>query len=324
MKKSKSIISAGKGVRTGFLNFSSASLLKFVLKKAHIVSIFLILILLSCSTVPPAFPALYPVSFPTIEDVKPAWRQFTDGIDCFRGKISNPQLEFWALQIDLDAPDVRTVVSGGTAVESGFLSTKVSSFVRNSGLAAGINSVPFDVITSKEGQPIVNMGLVVSGGELLSPANPHYDALVIYKNRRAAVVSQRDVKTIEDIENAAGGFYKILNGGEQTQRTSANAERHPRSAAGVSANGSILYLLVIDGRRTGSIGATENETAFLVRVLGSYNGINFDGGGSSALALRRADGTVKIVNTAIHDGIPGRERAVAGCLGIAVNLSTER
>jgi len=92
--------------------------------------------------------------------------------------------------------------------------------------------------------------------------------------------------------------------------------RHPRSAAGISPDGKFLYLLVIDGRQFKSIGSTEEETALLLRALGSAEAINFDGGGSSALALRYPDGKVRVVNTPIHKLIPGRERGVAGCLGI--------
>jgi exopolysaccharide biosynthesis protein len=92
--------------------------------------------------------------------------------------------------------------------------------------------------------------------------------------------------------------------------------RHPRSVAGISSNGRYLYLLVIDGRRLGSIGSTEAETALLLQVLGASEGINFDGGGSTALALLYPDGEVRVVNTPIHDQILGKERAVAGCLGI--------
>ncbi|MDR3020602.1 MAG: phosphodiester glycosidase family protein, partial [Treponema sp.] len=100
-------------------------------------------------------------------------------------------------------------------------------------------------------------------------------------------------------------------------RTFERKERHPRSAAGISADGNTLYLIVIDGRRAGSIGGTENETALLLLALGAYNGINFDGGGSSALALRYPDGKTRAANTPIHGNIPGQERAVAGCLGIS-------
>jgi len=79
-----------------------------------------------------------------------------------------------------------------------------------------------------------------------------------------------------------------------------------------------LYLLVIDGRRSGSIGGTELDTAILLQSLGSWDGINFDGGGSSALVIRYPDNKIRAVNTPIHSGIPGRERAVAGCIGIQI------
>jgi len=92
--------------------------------------------------------------------------------------------------------------------------------------------------------------------------------------------------------------------------------RHPRSAAGISSDNKYLYLIVIDGRQIKSIGGTEAETALLLRALGASEAINFDGGGSSALVLRYPNGKVRVVNTPIHGQIPGRERAVAGCLGI--------
>jgi exopolysaccharide biosynthesis protein len=121
---------------------------------------------------------------------------------------------------------------------------------------------------------------------------------------------------MKNIENAVSGFRLILKDGEPAERTLNLQPRHPRSAAGISANGRYLYLLVIDGRRLGSIGSTEKETALLLRFLGSWEGINFDGGGSSALVLRYPDGKVRAVNTPIHGGIHGLERAVAGCIGV--------
>jgi len=71
------------------------------------------------------------------------------------------------------------------------------------------------------------------------------------------------------------------------------------------------------------MGAAEEETAALLLSLGSWNGINFDGGGSSALALKYPDGKVRVVNTPVHKVIPGQERAVAGCLGIRIVSPSE-
>jgi exopolysaccharide biosynthesis protein len=156
---------------------------------------------------------------------------------------------------------------------------------------------------------------------MVSSPRPPYDALIFYDDGAAAIVSQAALDSAENIAGAAGGFYQILKGRELTERTTKAKKRHPRSAAGLSAdsgNGRFLYLLVIDGRRPGSIGATEAETALLLKALGAIDGINLDGGGSSALVLRYPNGSVRAVNTPIHGGIPGRERAVAGCIGIAL------
>ena len=59
-------------------------------------------------------------------------------------------------------------------------------------------------------------------------------------------------------------------------------ETHPRSAIGVTAEGGVV-LLVIDGRQAASRGATLGETAALLLGLGARDGLNLDGGGSSAL-----------------------------------------
>ena len=271
----------------------------------------------SCTTISPVNSKREnPSVFKTVENIQPQWQIFANGIDYFYGKISSPALEFWALKIDLSAQELDIVVKGGVQIENQILSTKVSGFVRDNDLLAGINAVPFDIASSKEGRTIQNVGIVISNGKLISSANSKYDALVFYKDGKTAIVNQSAIKSIENIENAAGGFHKILNNGEPAQRTHNRKARHPRSAAGITQDGKYLYLVVIDGRRAGSIGATEEETALLLRRLGSWEGINFDGGGSSALAMRFADGKVRAVNMPIHDGIPGRERAVVGCIGV--------
>jgi hypothetical protein len=291
-------------------------------------SLFFLLIFISCATVSPSGQEVSPVIFTGVETVRPQWQQVADGIGYFHGKISNPQIEFWAVNIDLSSPNTQIVVRDGMTNKNSdqtdvTRSTKVSTFVRDNNLIAGINALPFDIVTPQEGQPVKNMGLVISDGKTLASANPYYDALVFYKNGQAAIVPQSEIKSVEEIENAAGGFHKILADGEPSPRTQNRDERHPRSAAGISANGTSLCLLVIDGRRAGSVGGTEEEIALLLHALGSFNGINFDGGGSSALVMRYTDGNFRTVNTPVHLGIPGRERAVAGCLGVS-HLSTEK
>jgi hypothetical protein len=300
-------------------------------------SFLLPLLLFSCATFSPVEGAAERAPAASPEGIIPEWLPFaedrTGGLFYCAGKILKPRLEFRALRVDLSSPGLRILLSGdpddavsgpgkdgaGAAQDGASLpAVRVSSFVGRNGLLAGINTTPFDIVTAREGVPLKPVGITLAGGRLLSAPDRQFDALVFYAAGGAAIVHQSEINSPEGIENAAGGFYQILKNGEFTAGALNSKPRHPRSAAGLSEDGRFLFLLVIDGRRPGSIGATEAETALLLRGLGAKEGLNLDGGGSSALALRFPDGKTRIVNTPIHGGIPGRERAVAACLGIGL------
>ena len=284
-----------------------------------------LLTLLSCATLSPVEgKALSFARAASPEEVSPRWQPFAaeavDGLAYCAGKVSRPRIEFHALRVDLSRAELRIQAAGGAPgpAEGEFLSTKVSSFVRSKGLLAGINALPFQPVSGKEGELRTNIGIVVSNGVEVSLPHSGFDALVFYADGGAAIAAQSEIDSAEHIDNAVGGFRRILAVSELVPRVLNVQARHPRSAAGISSDGRYLYLLVIDGRRPGSIGSTEAETALVLRALGAAEGINFDGGGSTALALRYGDGKVRVVNTPIHGRIPGRERAVAGCLGIGI------
>ena len=63
---------------------------------------------------------------------------------------------------------------------------------------------------------------------------------------------------------------------------------HPRSAAGFTADGALI-LMVVDGRQDTSRGVYLEELAMLMRGVGAVEALNLDGGGSSALVV---DGTL--------------------------------
>jgi exopolysaccharide biosynthesis protein len=273
-----------------------------------------------------------------------------EGLDLLEGAFSGPALEFWALRVDLANPAVE-VLAGPLPEDETTRAVTVSAFARDYECAAAINANPYK-ITGKKGlfrKTMQTVGLVVSGGVVVSPPNPRYDALVFYApedsaaedeespaiadmavidraaaNRsitgRPAVISQAEALSSGGlIETAAGGFYRILEGGKPSAQalSERGGVRHPRSAAGISADCRFLYLLVIDGRRPGSAGATEAETALIMKRLGAADALCFDGGGSSALVLRQGQDGVKVLNTPAG-GIPGRERSVTACLGIRI------
>jgi hypothetical protein len=295
------------------------------------IQLFLLILLIplyACATLSPVSAPVEKAPAASPGNVIPRWQPFAEDTlrdaSFFEGKTDKPRLEFWALRVNLQAPGLRILVGGGpqdryegSHDDGGDIpSTRVSSFVRRNGLLAGINASPFDPVSGKEGEKRTIVGITISDGVLVSGPNPAFDALIFYADGRAAIVPQSELTSIDGIRHALGGFHQILKDNEAYKSARETGPRHPRSAAGISADGNYLYLLVIDGRRPGSIGATEAETAAMLKQLGSWQGINFDGGGSSALALRYPDGKVRTVNTPIHSGLPGRERGVASCLGI--------
>jgi hypothetical protein len=68
--------------------------------------------------------------------------------------------------------------------------------------------------------------------------------------------------------------------------------RHPRTAAGVSRDGTKVILIVVDGRQGFSHGATLYELAGLFVELGAWSALNLDGGGSSTMFVATEGGVV--------------------------------
>jgi exopolysaccharide biosynthesis protein len=112
-----------------------------------------------------------------------------------------------------------------------------------------------------------------------------------------------------------GGWPRILRDGENVANDastiegtlSGNAEaRHPRTAVGFSRDSSTLVLLTVDGRSENSGGMTLLELADMMRQLGAWQAMNFDGGGSTTMVI---DGRV-VNHPSDHQG----ERAVGNAL----------
>lgn len=91
-----------------------------------------------------------------------------------------------------------------------------------------------------------------------------------------------------------GGWPRILRDGENVAADaptvegtiSRNAEmKHPRTAIGFSRDSTAIYLLTVDGRSENSGGATLAELADLMRRVGAWNAMNFDGGGSTTMVV---------------------------------------
>ncbi len=112
-----------------------------------------------------------------------------------------------------------------------------------------------------------------------------------------------------------GGWPRILRDGENVAAESGTVEgtlsrnaeaRHPRTAVGFSRDSSTLLLLTVDGRSENSGGMTLVELANVMRELGAWQAMNFDGGGSTTMVIEG-----KVVN---HPSDKEGERAVGNAL----------
>src|SRR6185436_20417381 len=94
-------------------------------------------------------------------------------------------------------------------------------------------------------------------------------------------------------------------------------EPNPRTAFGISEDRRYLFLMTIDGRQPGySEGAYDYETAGWMLILGAYDAINMDGGGSTTMAVQDSTGVPVELNHASAVADSGRERSVGSHLGV--------
>ncbi|MDR1025122.1 MAG: phosphodiester glycosidase family protein [Treponema sp.] len=94
------------------------------------------------------------------------------------------------------------------------------------------------------------------------------------------------------------GPLLIVNG-EKTEMTDFSGGLAPRTAIGQLQNGAML-LVVVDGRRAGSFGATYKDMQTILYANGAVNAIGLDGGSSSTMVYRG-----ELVNTP-SEGDAGR------------------
>lgn len=253
--------------------------------------------------------------------------------------------------IDLADPRVHTVVTralpeGGRVGGAEAVLRPVDVFAREVHATVAVNANYFaklkpaaespkadneDGVEYLKGERADVLGLSVSDGVVVSPErgfNGRPDpALVIVRDdrgqrARAGYFTVTSAGAIEDgVAGIGGSSTDTLPGTllvENGQNLGATArvepgKRHPRTAAGVSADGRTLVLAAIDGRQKDwSVGLTLPELADLMIGRGCVAAVNLDGGGSTTMVR---DGAV------INRPSDGKARAVANALAVVVEDS---
>ena len=144
-----------------------------------------------------------------------------------------------------------------------------------------------------EGQPVDIHGLAASNGEIRSMAQA--GNVAVWVNERG-VVALGDGPGEETVVEGMSGFGQIVRDGVLIPPP--EGPLHPRTALGLDRTGTILWLVVVDGRQPEfSEGMSEHELGQLMLVLGCWNAANMDGGGSSVMGLAAENGRLQVVNS---------------------------
>jgi hypothetical protein len=256
-------------------------------------------------------------------ELRERWKPAFLGIEVQSLAAERPRrMRGHAVRVDLWATGVEFLVTpdnGERPLECD--SIKTTHFLEKHGLQVAINAAPFHPVVNKEGIPQEIVGLAISDGTKVSESDAQFAALLIDRENRARIERQPPL-SLEGIRSACGGFGIVLEEG----RVVAEADvPQPRSAIGITEDGRYLVLLVLDGRQPfHSQGATLTETGEWLRALGSYSGLNLDGGGSSCLAIEGIDRKAKRLNRPIHQQIPGFERPCPNHLGVRARPLAEQ
>lgn len=266
------------------------------------------------------------------------WKPIFRGIELTDITLAAPRpMQLHALRIDLREPGIRFTISvprtpasmpaplsGTSAIATGasatatapatheVLSAKTTTFLAQTGCQVAINAAPFEPVVDQEGLPQKVYGLALRQGVVYSAPHPTNGVLMLTQDNRATITGP-PINTVGQ-HTGVGGFQMLVTEGRSLGDQS---DLHPRTAAGLSKDGRHLILLVIDGRQpTHSEGATSSDTAEWLIRLGAWTGVNLDGGGTTAMAIRGPDGKPALVNRPIHKNIAGNERPAPSHLGV--------
>ncbi len=146
--------------------------------------------------------------------------------------------------------------------------------------------------------PCLPLSLAASDGDVYQPEQ--YD-LRPFLNVTQDGKARLGWFKVSDLYNTVSGTRELVADGLKAPYLAGTdpqyTERHPRTAAGVRADGH-LVLVVVDGRSTVSAGVTLSELADILIEFGCVDGLELDGGGSSAIFV---DGAIANVPSDGHE-----------------------
>ncbi|MBK7397791.1 MAG: phosphodiester glycosidase family protein [Myxococcales bacterium] len=232
------------------------------------------------------------------------WSTPYDGVKLLKRVTTGPNEHVSALVVDLGVPGVRL-----ESTTSSQRKRTPSSFAKLLSAQASINGDFFSYTDYSTSGFAAGGGVPWPGTKDTATSG----SLVFSKDAaRVELVKPATAFTFDKtwMWGAVSGHPLIVSEGVAQKDTSGTLcpNRHPRTAVGLAKDDRTLYLVVVDGRSTASVGMTCAELGVLMKGLGAWNALNLDGGGSSAMYVAGKG----IVNTPSD----GSERVVGNQLAL--------
>lgn len=159
---------------------------------------------------------------------------------------------------------------------------KVIDMINDYGAIGGINGGGFQD-PQGAGNGGIPKGVVISEGELrFGNLDTTYEIIGMSRDNVLIVGSMTARSALEMGMRDGISFGPVLIVNGEATNASSGGGINPRTAIGQRADGAML-LLVIDGRQSGSLGASYLDVTRIMQKYGAVNAANLDGGSSSVM-----------------------------------------
>lgn len=236
------------------------------------------------------------------------WTNVAPGIDHLHRTAPGPQ-DYHVVLVDLTRPEIYLRATG-----PGENGQRTSSFAASVGATVTVNGDLWDADNWDAYEPL---GLAVGDGWGWRPDSDSWSFLACDPSKRCSYDPWGHLAAPSPRWwTAIGGMQDLLviDGVPQSYAGDYYAQRHPRTASGLTEDGGTLILLTVDGRRSQAIGMTFAELTAVMMEFGAHDAINHDGGGSTTLVI---GGAIQNVPS------DGAERVVANHLAVAISDHTD-
>lgn len=227
-------------------------------------------------------------------------------------RTTNTPWNIHVLVIDLTNPRVKLRVGIKHDNDNPDNGETVRSICQRYNAIAGINTDYFGWDQYVNHCP---QGYTMTDGVMLYPR--YYERPPVPDRTTMMIPADNSFVYINKVNSPLPWWFNVTAGGPRIIRDGVvgwependipdQTSRQPRTGAAVTQDWKTLILATVDGRQSGfSVGMTANEMGNLLKEFGGYQGMGFDGGGSTTMVIN---------GVTVNSPSDGSDRAVADCL----------